>query len=72
MYGSYPEMTIAMRFLQAKIQRVRTFFTAPPEKIGWPLSYEDLLDLAERIRSEERHRPRSRQSDLLKVKAIHA
>jgi MoaA/NifB/PqqE/SkfB family radical SAM enzyme len=72
MYGSYPEITIAMRFLQAKIQRVRTFFTAPPEKTAWPLSYEDLLDLAERIRSEERHRPRSRQPDLLKVKAIRA
>ena len=33
MYGSYPEMTIAMRYLQAKLQRIKTFIT-PPEKNG--------------------------------------
>jgi len=32
MYGSYPEMTISMRFLAAKLQRVKTFLTSPPEK----------------------------------------
>lgn len=58
MYGSYPEMTISMRFLAAKLQRVRTFFTAPPAKDNWPLRYQDLLDLARSIRTEARDRPR--------------
>jgi MoaA/NifB/PqqE/SkfB family radical SAM enzyme len=59
MYGSYPEMTISMRYMAAKLQRVGTFLTAPPEK-KWPLSYEQLLDLAAKIRTEERERPPSR------------
>ena len=49
MYGSYPEMTISMRFTAAKFQRVLTFF-APPPKNQWPLSYEEILKTAERIR----------------------
>lgn len=56
MYGSYPEMTISMRFLAAKLQRVRTFLTAPPEK-NWPLSYEQLLEISEGISNEPRERP---------------
>jgi organic radical activating enzyme len=60
MYGSYPEMTISMRYMAAKIQRVRTFLTSPPEK-EWPLSYEQLLEIAERIRLEPRERARSRK-----------
>lgn len=59
MYGSYPEMTVAMRFLSAKLQRVRTFLTSPPVK-NWPVSYEQLLSLADSIRSERRERPASR------------
>jgi len=59
MYGSYPEMTISMRYMAAKLQRVGTFLTSPPEK-NWPLSYEQLLTLAEKIRSEVRERPMSR------------
>jgi MoaA/NifB/PqqE/SkfB family radical SAM enzyme len=61
MYGSYPEMTISMRYLAAKLQRVGTFLTSPPEK-NWPLSYEQLLELAEKIRSEDRERPKSRKN----------
>ncbi|HEY6966687.1 MAG TPA: radical SAM protein [Burkholderiales bacterium] len=57
MYGSYPEMTISMRYLAAKLQRVRTFLTAPPAKDNWPLGYEELLGLARRIREEPRERP---------------
>lgn len=72
MYGSYPEMTIAMRFMRAKLQRVRTFFTAPPEKTGWPLSYEQLLDIAERIRNESRERPNSRKPSPVPIKVAHA
>lgn len=60
MYGSYPEMSIAMRFLAAKLQRVRTFITSPPAK-NWPLSYEELLALAEKIRKEPRTRPANRK-----------
>jgi len=56
MYGSYPEMTISMRYMAAKLQRVGTFLTSPPEK-NWPLSYEQLLELAEKIRNEPRKRP---------------
>ena len=69
MYGSYPEMTIAMRFLAAKIQRVRTFLTAPRPKDNWPLRYEDLLDIAESIRNEVRPRPRltRRRSTMIQV-----
>lgn len=59
MYGSYPEMTISMRYMAAKLQRVGTFLTSPPEK-KWPLSYEQLLGLAETILNEDRDRPRSR------------
>lgn len=60
MYGSYPEMSISMRFLAAKISRVRTFFTSPPAK-NWPIQYEELIELAENIRSESRNRYQSRQ-----------
>lgn len=58
MYGSYPEMTISMRYLAAKLQRVTTFLTSPPKK-KWPLSYEKLQELAEQIRTEDRFRPQS-------------
>lgn len=61
MYGSYPEMTISMRYLAAKLQRVGTFLTSPPEK-KWPLTYEQLLEIAANIRSESRERPRSRSN----------
>jgi MoaA/NifB/PqqE/SkfB family radical SAM enzyme len=61
MYGSYPEMTIAMRFLRAKLQRVGNFLAKPPKKDVWPLSYEQLLEIAEKIRSEDRPRPASRR-----------
>jgi len=50
MYGSYPEMTISMRFMAAKIQRIKTFFASPP-KNRWPLSYEKILETEEHIRS---------------------
>jgi len=51
MYGSYPEMTISMRFMAAKLQRLRTFFTSPPDK-PLPLSTNELLDLAKEIREQ--------------------
>lgn len=53
MYGSYPEMTIAMRYFKATVQRVGNFLTKPPAK-PWPLQDAELLDIAHRI-YEERH-----------------
>ena len=55
MYGSYPEMTIAMRYLAAKWERIKLFLAAPPAK-NWPIGYEEMLAIAERIRSERRER----------------
>lgn len=55
MYGSYPEMTIAMRYLAAKWERMKLFLAAPPAK-KWPVSYEQMLAIAERIRTEPRER----------------
>lgn len=49
MYGSYPEMTISMRFLSATLDRVKLFLTAPPPK-PWPVSHERMLGLAESLR----------------------
>lgn len=65
MYGSYPEMSISMRYMRAKLQRVKTFLTSPPKK-NWPISYEELLYIADSIRAEVRHRPKSR--DMVKRK----
>jgi MoaA/NifB/PqqE/SkfB family radical SAM enzyme len=55
MYGSYPEMTISMRYLKAKMERIKTFITSPPTK-NWPVTYEQMLTHAERIRNEQRER----------------
>ncbi|MDO9163226.1 MAG: radical SAM protein [Methylococcaceae bacterium] len=70
MYGSYPEMTISMRYMAAKLQRVGTFLTSPPEK-NWPLTYEQLLELAEKIRSEPRERPQSRQNTSKRIEIVN-
>ena len=51
MYGSYPEISISMRFLYAKIQRIQNFFTKQPKK-NWPLSYEQIIDIAKSIEHE--------------------
>jgi len=57
-----------MRYMAAKIQRLKTFFTSPPEK-KWPFSYDDLLTIAENIRNEPRDRTYSRvPKKIFKVK----
>lgn len=48
MYGSYPEMTISMRFMKAKLQRIKTFITNPPKK-DWPVSYDTMVRYASDI-----------------------
>ena len=50
MYGSYPEISISMRYMKAIIDRARLFVLSPPKK-PWPKSYEDLLGLADSIRN---------------------
>jgi len=55
MYGSYPEMTISMRFWKAKLQRLKTFVTNPPSK-NWPLTYDFLIQTAKDILKEKRFR----------------
>ncbi|MBI4423398.1 MAG: radical SAM protein [Elusimicrobia bacterium] len=49
MYGSYPEITISMRYLAAKWDRVKLFLASPIEK-KWPISYEAMLETAGKIR----------------------
>lgn len=55
MYGSFPEMTITMRYLAAKWERLKLFLAAPPP-IRWPVTYEQLVAQAEQIRNEPRER----------------
>ncbi|MDH5630894.1 MAG: radical SAM protein [Gammaproteobacteria bacterium] len=49
MYGSYPEMTISMRFLKATLQRAHTFLSSPPPK-PWPISGKQALEIATEVR----------------------
>ena len=51
MYGSYPEISISMRFLYAKIQRIQNFLTKQPKK-NWPLNYEQIIDIAKSVQNE--------------------
>ena len=53
MYGSYPEMTIAMRYFRATVQRIGNFLTKPASK-PWPISDDKLFELARNI-YDERH-----------------
>ena len=55
MYGSYPEMTIAMRYFKATIQRMGNFLIAPPEK-PWPLQDEEIFSFADDIYNEHNTR----------------
>jgi len=54
MYGSYPEMTIAMRYFAATVDRFRLFMARPPKK-PWPLSREQVAGIAERVRTSPRN-----------------
>ncbi|GAJ01134.1 unnamed protein product, partial [marine sediment metagenome] len=51
MFGSFPEITISMRFLAAQIQRAKIFFTSPPKK-NWPISYEQMHDQIDNIKNK--------------------
>lgn len=70
MYGSYPEMTISMRFMKAKLQRIQTFFTAPPQK-PWPLTYEALLAKAEETLKELTPRTKEKKQPSVKKTKKH-
>ena len=71
MYGSYPEMTISMRYMAAKIQRIKTFLTNPPSK-NWPLTYEELLEISNSVLEEKRYRPQSRDEEIQTVTVKNA
>ena len=51
MYGSYPEMTISMRYLKPKLERIKIFLTKPPRK-PWPLTHEEIEAIATSIRNK--------------------
>jgi MoaA/NifB/PqqE/SkfB family radical SAM enzyme len=70
MYGSYPEITISMRYLAAKIQRAKTFFLPNNKKKNWPLSYENLLSIAEKItnNSSSKFVSRKRKNKFFSIK----
>ena len=51
MFGSFPEITISMRFLAAQIQRAKIFFTSSPKK-NWPVSYEQILENISNIKNK--------------------
>ena len=53
MYGSYPEITISLRYFIASIQRIGNFITKPPTKTKWPLEYDELLHIARDIESNK-------------------
>ena len=53
MYGSYPEITISLRYFMASIQRIGNFITKPPTKTKWPLEYDELLHIARDIESKK-------------------
>ncbi len=60
MYGSYPEMTISMRYAKAMLQRIGTFAAAPVAKTSWPLTEEQILAIADRERRTAPPPPPSR------------
>ena len=49
-----------MRYLAAKIQRAKTFFLPSKNKKNWPLSYDDLLDIANDVLKKSKRINRSR------------
>ena len=52
---AYPEMSIAMRFNMAKMQRIKNFLIpSPPKK--WPQSYDKLLEIAQSILDRNQHK----------------
>jgi MoaA/NifB/PqqE/SkfB family radical SAM enzyme len=70
MYGSYPEMSISMRFYAAKLQRIQTFFTRPPKK-HWPFEYGDLIEICHSIIGAERKQfPLPSSLNQIKVKNV--
>ncbi len=52
MYGSYPEITITARYWAATLERMGVFLSKFP-KNNWPLSSDELRQIAARIRSRE-------------------
>jgi MoaA/NifB/PqqE/SkfB family radical SAM enzyme len=70
MYGSYPEISISMRYLSATLQRISTF-GLKNKKENWPLNYEHLIDTAKEIVTRKRDRLSSRD-EIQKIRLIEA
>jgi len=70
MYGSYPEISISMRFFSATLQRIGTFGLKNKNK-NWPINYEELIKKANAIASEKRNRLTSRE-EIQKIRIIEA
>ena len=70
MYGSYPEISISMRFFSATLQRIGTFSLKNKNK-NWPINYEELIKKANEIASEKRNRLTSRE-EIQKIRIIEA
>ena len=70
MYGSYPEISISMRYLAATMQRLSTF-GLKNNNDSWPLKYDDLRIKANEILTEERSRLVSRE-DIQEIRIIEA
>ena len=52
MYGSYPEMTVSMRYNTTKLKRALTFFGKQHKK-NWPIELSDIQELAHNINSKK-------------------
>jgi sulfatase maturation enzyme AslB (radical SAM superfamily) len=63
MYGSFPEMTISMRVWKTKMERMRLFLLRQPAR-NWPISYEAMLEIAERIRGGHPGNPGGEESHI--------
>ena len=70
MYGSYPEISISMRYLSATMQRLSTFGLKNKNE-NWPLSYEDLIKKAKDIAAKDRDRLDSRE-EIQKIRIVEA
>ena len=68
MYGSYPEISISMRYLSATLQRINTF-GLKNENQNWPLNYDHLIDTAKEIAAMKRDRLNSRD-EIQKIRLI--
>lgn len=59
MFGSFPEITITARYLQATLERAKVFLTTQPKR-PWPITVDALEEIAADIRSTHAQRSTDR------------